>query len=99
MDTMTCADDEHRLHRDGLSVRAIAKRLGLSRMKVHRVLMAAGSAVGVTTDHGEDTEYLLDDDAERVVVPPLTFVGDDRRIRWVDAERVSVTSWIPTLWA
>jgi hypothetical protein len=85
MDTMTSADDVHRLHREGFSIRAIAKRLGLSRMKVHRVLMAAGNAV-VTED--EDGGEVFDD-AERVVVPPLTYVGTERHngklyARWVD---------------
>jgi IS30 family transposase len=29
---MTSTDDVHRLHREGFSIRAIAKRLGLTRM-------------------------------------------------------------------
>jgi len=37
---MTSTDDVHRLHREGFSIRAIAARLGLSRMTVHRRLSA-----------------------------------------------------------
>jgi hypothetical protein len=37
---MTSRNDVHKLRGEGLSVRQIAARLGLSRMKVHRSLTA-----------------------------------------------------------
>src|SRR5262249_3043769 len=40
--TMTSSEDVRRLHRQGLSVRQIAARLGLSRSAVHRRIVAAG---------------------------------------------------------
>jgi hypothetical protein len=69
---MTSTDDVHELHREGFSIRAIADRLGLSRMKVHRTLTAAAEA----DDYGEDDADLDAgpyDDYEPVA--PLRFVG------------------------
>jgi len=52
---MTSTDDVHRLHREGFSIRAIADRLGLSRMKVHRTLTA-----DLPEDDDEDEPALFD---------------------------------------
>ena len=66
---MTSADDVHRLHGEGLSIRAIANRLGLSRMKVHRTLTADDA-------HDWDDDGLaLHSDDDRRAVPPFVFVG------------------------
>jgi Homeodomain-like domain len=58
-------DDVHRLRREGLSIRAIADRLGLSRSKVHRTLSAEPDEDGLALDA---------DDGYRPQ-PPFTFVG------------------------
>ena len=66
---MTSKDDVHRLHRKGFSIRAIADRLGPSRMKVHRTL----TLVTVPVDDAEDEDGGGYDDYEPV--PPFVFVG------------------------
>jgi hypothetical protein len=67
---MTSTDDVHRLHRQGFSIRAIADRLGLSRMKVHRTLTAVPEADGYDDEDDEAGPF---DDYEPV--PPFVFVG------------------------
>jgi hypothetical protein len=71
-------DDVHRLHREGLSIRAIADRLGLSRMKVHRTLTAVPD--DWDDDEGDEDRGRFDDYEP---VPPFRFVGlatpEDRR--------------------
>jgi len=93
---MTSDDDVHRLHREGFSIRAIADRLGLSRMKVHRTLTA-----DLPEDDDEDEPALFD--PEPVLAEPFTFCGaetvlitdrlDDPRAateeRWLDGNRRS----------
>ena len=68
---MTSTDDVYALHREGFSIRAIADRLGLSRMKVHRTLTAVPEADGY--DDEDDDGGGVYDDYEPV--PPFTFVG------------------------
>jgi hypothetical protein len=67
---MTSTDDVHALDRQGFSIRAIADRLGLSRMKVHRTLTAVPEADGYDDEDDDGGVY---DDYEPV--PPFTFVG------------------------
>jgi hypothetical protein len=88
---MTSDDDVHRLRREGFSIRAIADRLGLSRMKVHRTLTA-----DLPENDDEDEPALFD--PELVLAEPFTFCGvetalitdrrDDSRAateeRWLD---------------
>jgi len=95
---MTSDDDVHRLRREGFSIRAIADRLGLSRMKVHRTLTA-----DLPEDDDEDEPALFD--PEPVLVEPFTFCGveavlitdrhDDPRAateeRWLDSNGRSVS--------
>jgi hypothetical protein len=77
-------DDVHRLRGEGLSVRAIAARLGLTKTKVHRWLTA-----GPEFDGDGDGLALLDGD-EVNLTPPFEFVGldDDGSPRWVDSRGV-----------
>lgn len=71
----------------GRSAIELGAELGLSRSQVHRIV-----AVGPPPDDADDdqgTEVLLDSDGERVVVPPLTYVGTEGHngkayARWVD---------------
>jgi DNA-binding IclR family transcriptional regulator len=67
---MTSTDDVHALHRQGFSIRAIADRLGLSRMKVHRTLTAVAESDGYDDEDDDGGVY---DDYEPV--PPFVFVG------------------------
>jgi hypothetical protein len=99
---VSSADDDAlilELWRQDLSIRQIAKRSGFSRPKVDRALArlvpAFGSVeleaavVGAEDDDDEGAEALFASDPERVVVPPLLYVGAERvrgklRARWVD---------------
>ena len=85
------------LYGRGLSIRGIAKRAGFSRPKVDRILRRLGLGPRLFSDlpepdNGDDLDddlALLDGDPERVVVPPLTYVGTERHrgkvyARWVD---------------
>lgn len=79
---MTSGDDVYRLHREGFSIRAIADRLGLSRMKVHRTLtMLTLTVPDWDDDEGDDPDAGPFDDYEPI--PPFRFVGlalaEDRR--------------------
>jgi hypothetical protein len=56
-----------RLHAEGLSIRAIAKRVGRSRMTVQRILAAAAE--------DDDGMVLLDARGGYRATPPFTFVG------------------------
>jgi hypothetical protein len=74
---MTSSDDVARLHGEGFSIRAIAERLGLSRMKVHRTLTDSRRADDWDDDDDETDEGLALFDGEPVpqATPPFTFVG------------------------
>ena len=83
------------LHAQNFSIRETAKRTGLARTTVHRIVATADvSPIAyleqpLESDDGDDTEALLDADPERVAAPPLTFVGTERvrgamTPRWVD---------------
>ena len=73
---MTSADDVHRLHGEGLSIRAIANRLGLSRMKVHRTLTDSRTVTADDLDDDEDGGLaLVCADADYPPPPPYTCAG------------------------
>jgi hypothetical protein len=85
------------LHGQGLSVRSIAKRTGLNRMKVHRIIAARLSTLDNSPDDGDEPMALLDgtEDDHR---GPFTFVGvgDEHEVRLCDANGVScglVDAW------
>lgn len=63
---MSSDDDVYRLHREGLSIRAIAKELGLSRSMVHRRIAAVGD---------DDEPVGLGDDGGYRPTPPFRFAG------------------------
>jgi len=66
---MTSEDDVRRLRGEGLSIRAIADELGLSKSAVHRMLAAAED-----DDGGDDDGGLLFD-PEPVLAEPFTYCG------------------------
>ena len=79
----------YRLHRERWSIRAIADKLGLSRMKVHQTLSA-------DPDNDDERLALFAEDSDGLV-PPFLFVGMDppqgRQAleRFVDNRGVSCT--------
>jgi hypothetical protein len=95
---MTSADDVHRLHGEGLSIRAIANRLGLSRMKVHRTL--TDSRKGTADDWGDDEDgglALVSADADYPPPPPYTYVGTELvalESRDMDSQLVEEDRWL-----
>jgi hypothetical protein len=79
---MTSTDEDvGALHRQGLSIRAIAERLGLSRSAVHRRVSRLAEAEADEYDDEGDENAAPYDDYEPV--PPFAFVGlavaEDRR--------------------
>jgi hypothetical protein len=100
---MTSGDDVHRLRGEGWSIRGIAAALGLSRMKVHRLLTEDTYPEDDTNtdadpwDDDDDEALSLYDEAEdRWPVEPFTYVGTERQYfergkgmggYWADCER------------
>ena len=69
----------HRLRREGLSIRSIANALGLSRMKVHRLLTtAADDGDPDPWDDGDDLALFDAEDDDPGCVEPFTYVGTER---------------------
>jgi len=62
----------HLHHGEGLSIRAVAKRLGLNRGKVYRALTRHAAAA---EDDDEGGVALLDAERGYLAVRPFTFVG------------------------
>lgn len=84
---MTSPNDVHRLRREGLSIRQIAARLGLSRTKVHRWLTRP-----LEFDSGDDGEVYPPP-------PPWTFVGyEGDEERWIDRHGRSVDALARYRW-
>jgi hypothetical protein len=85
---MTSTDDVTwqvwRLHYEGLSIRAIAKRLGLSRMRVQRIVAAGPPVVGPVVDGDGDADPWTDEElppaldvevSDVMLTPPFTLAG------------------------
>ena len=68
---MSSDDDVVRLNREGVSIRAIAERLGLSESRVHRI---TASAAEEDDDLDAPELALLDAADSYEAVPPFTYV-------------------------
>jgi hypothetical protein len=68
---MSSDDDVVRLNREGVSIRAIAERLGLSESRVHRI---TASAAEEDDDLDAPVLALLDAADSYEAVPPFTYV-------------------------
>ena len=89
------------LHREGHSIRAIARRVDLSRSRVHEIVTAQtngddGDPDPWTDDDAEELALFDAEDDDPGVVPPITYVGTERVWcpgakgeggRWADQKR------------
>lgn len=77
------------LHRQGRTIRSIAREVGLSPSRVRQVIAAGDFEADDDGDIENVLAALADFDPEHEVVPPLTLVGAERSRngmcpRWVD---------------